>query len=403
MSESTVAFAQLEQLKLGIEEIISDEALLEKLRQNRPLNVKLGCDPSAPDLHLGHSVLLNKLKQFQDLGHNVQFLIGDFTAMIGDPTGKNATRKILTREEVLANAETYQQQVFKILDPDKTSLMYNSTWMQDVDAAKMIEIASTFTVARMLERDDFSKRYKSEQPISIHEFLYPLMQGYDSVAMKADVELGGTDQKFNLLVGRDLQRHYGQPAQVIMTLPIIEGLDGVQKMSKSLNNYIGLTDTANDMFGKFMSVSDELMWKYMRVLMVFTPEEIAQKQKAVEEGANPRDIKFDMAIELISRFHDRADAIAARDEFIRRFQQGMKPEDIPEFTVNCTEGDTIGVAHALKDIDLVSSTSDAFRQMKAGAVKIDGERVTEKNAQLMKGQAVTIQVGKRRWAKITVV
>lgn len=402
MNKPMEALEQVEQLKLGIEEMISDAELLEKLRKNKPLKVKLGCDPSAPDLHLGHSVILNKLRQFQELGHHVQFLIGDFTAMIGDPTGKSATRKILTREEVLANAETYTEQVFMILDRDKTELMFNSTWMNDVDAAKMIEIASTYTVARMLERDDFEKRYQSKQPISIHEFLYPLMQGYDSVAMQSDVELGGTDQKFNLLVGRELQRHYQQPAQVIITMPIIEGLDGVQKMSKSLNNYIGLTETPNDKFGKLMSVSDELMWKYMRVLMLFTPEEIKQKQQAVAEGMNPRDVKFEMAMAVIARFHDQQAATHARDEFIARFKQGAIPEDINEVTLLADEDGGLGLAHALKEAGLVESTSDAFRQMKSNAVRVDGERITERSFRLAQGKTFICQVGKRRWAKINV-
>jgi len=347
--------------------------------------------------------LLNKLKQFQDLGHHVQFLIGDFTAMIGDPSGKSATRKILTREQVLENAETYKQQAFMILDRDKTELMFNSTWMDNVDAVKMIELASTVTVARMLERDDFSKRYKANKPIAIHEFLYPLIQGYDSVEMKSDLELGGTDQKFNLLVGRDLQRHFEQPPQCIMTLPIIEGLDGVQKMSKSLNNYIGLTESPNEMFGKLMSVSDELMWRYIRVLMVFPVAEIEVKVKAVDGGLNPRDVKLEMGAALVARFHGAEVGQHARDEFIARFQQGAMPEDMPAMNVQSTTDEGIGIAHALKAVNLVPSTSDAFRQIRANAVRIDSERITDKNFQLMKGQTYICQVGKRRWAKITVI
>lgn len=402
MKKSFDAFEQLNLLKSGTEEVINDAELLNKLNQNRPLNIKLGCDPSAPDLHLGHSVLLNKLKQFQDLGHHVQFLIGDFTAMIGDPTGKNVTRKILTRAEVLNNAKTYQEQVFMILDPDKTELMFNSHWMDQVDAAKMLELASTYTVARMLERDDFATRYQENRPIAIHEFLYPLMQGYDSVKMKSDVELGGTDQKFNLLVGRELQRHYQQAPQVVMTLPLIEGLDGVQKMSKSLNNYIGLTDSAIEMFGKLMSISDVLMWRYLRILMVFPADEILQKEQAVAAGLNPKEVKMDMASALVARFHSQSDAAHAREEFIARFKDGAMPEHIPEVSLASAADGKLGIAYALKDAGLVSSTSDAIRQVQAGAVRVNNERITDKNFALPKEKTYICQVGKRRWAKITI-
>ena len=388
-------------IRRGADEILLEEGLIKKLERGDPLRIKAGFDPTAPDLHLGHTVLINKLRQFQDLGHEVLFLIGDFTAMIGDPTGKSATRPPLTREEVLENATTYEHQVFKILDAEKTSVLFNSSWMGEMSAADMIQLAAKHTVARMLERDDFSKRYKGGQSISVHEFLYPLVQGYDSVAMKADVELGGTDQKFNLLVGRQLQEVYGQEPQVCLTMPILEGLDGVQKMSKSLNNYIGITDSPDDMFGKLMSVSDDLMWRYFELLSFRSMDEIGQFQQQVQDGANPRDIKFLLAEELITRFHDSASATQARESFIARFQKGAMPDEMPELTLEAgAEG--MPIANLLKDAGLVNSTSDAFRMIKQGAVKIDGERVEDKALVITAGTQAVFQVGKRRFARVTV-
>jgi tyrosyl-tRNA synthetase len=388
-------------IRRGADEILLEEGLIKKLERGEPLRIKAGFDPTAPDLHLGHTVLINKLRQFQELGHEVLFLIGDFTAMIGDPTGKSATRPPLTREEVLENAKTYEHQVFKILDAEKTSVLFNSSWMGEMSASDMIQLAAKHTVARMLERDDFSKRYKGGQSISVHEFLYPLVQGYDSVAMKADVELGGTDQKFNLLVGRQLQEVYGQEPQVCLTMPILEGLDGVQKMSKSLNNYIGITDSPDDMFGKLMSVSDDLMWRYFELLSFRSMDEIGQFQQQVEDGANPRDIKFLLAEELITRFHDSASATQARESFIARFQKGAMPDEMPELTLEVgAEG--MPIANLLKDAGLVNSTSDAFRMIKQGAVKIDGERVEDKALVITAGTQAVFQVGKRRFARVTV-
>ena len=387
-------------IKRGAEEILLEEGLIKKLERGKPLNIKAGFDPTAPDLHLGHTVLINKLRQFQDLGHEVMFLIGDFTAMIGDPTGKSSTRPPLTREEVLDNAKTYEHQVFKILDAEKTTVFFNSSWMGEMSAVDMIQLSAKHTVARMLERDDFSKRYKSGQSISVHEFLYPLVQGYDSVAMQADVELGGTDQKFNLLVGRQLQESYGQEPQVCLTMPILEGLDGVQKMSKSLNNYIGITDAPDDMFGKLMSVSDDLMWRYFELLSFRSMAEIGQFQKQVEEGTNPRDIKFLLAEELITRFHDGESAIQARENFIARFQKGAMPDDMPEVSLEAgTEG--LPIANLLKEAGLVSSTSEALRMIKQGAVKIDGERVGDRGLVCEHGTTHIYQVGKRRFARVT--
>lgn len=391
-----------DELARGTEEILVESELVEKLKKGKPLRVKAGFDPTAPDLHLGHTVLINKLRQFQEQGHQVLFLIGDFTGMIGDPTGKSATRPPLTEAQVQANAETYKEQVFKILDPDKTEVVFNSTWMGKMSSSDMIKLAAKHTVARMLERDDFNKRYKSGQSIAIHEFLYPLVQGYDSVALQADVELGGTDQKFNLLVGRELQRQYGQEQQSVITLPLLEGLDGVNKMSKSLNNYIGITDSPTEMFGKVMSVSDDLMWRYFELLSFRPLSEIEGYKQSIADGQNPRDIKFLLAEELIARFHDQGAATAAREEFIARFQKGAMPDDMPEVTLDAGD-DGLKIANVLKDAGLVGSTSDAMRMIKQGAVKIDGEKVEDRNLLINKGMEGVFQVGKRKFARITVV
>ena len=387
-------------LARGTEEILVAGELRKKLERGDPLRIKAGFDPTAPDLHVGHTVLINKLRHFQDLGHEVMFLIGDFTGMIGDPTGKSATRPPLTRDEVLDNARTYEEQIFKILDPEKTLVVFNSSWMGEMDAVDLIQLSARHTVARMLERDDFSKRYKGGQPIAIHEFLYPLIQGYDSVALKADVELGGTDQKFNLLVGRQLQEAYGQEPQVVITMPILEGLDGVQKMSKSLGNYIGITDAPDDMFGKVMSVSDDLMWRYFELLSFRSAQDVAALRRQVDEGGNPRDVKFLLAEELIGRFHDPAAATAAREHFIARFQRGAMPEDMPEATLPAPDG-RLRVANLLKDAGLVSSTSEALRMIKQGAVKIDGERLEDTSLECKVGETHVYQVGKRRFARVT--
>ena len=391
----------LQQIKRGVEELLVEEELVQRLASGRRLRVKAGFDPTAPDLHLGHTVLINKLRQFQDLGHEVLFLIGDFTGMIGDPTGKNVTRKPLTREDVLENAATYEHQIFKILDPEKTTVMFNSQWMGEMNAAGLIQVAAKHTVARMLERDDFSKRYASGQPIAIHEFLYPLIQGYDSVATKADVELGGTDQKFNLLVGRELQKHYGQKPQVILTMPILEGLDGVQKMSKSLDNYIGINEPPGEMFGKIMSISDELMWRWFELLSFRPLAEIEGLRREVAEGANPRDIKFQLGREIVARFHDEGGAEAAQAEFVARFQKGALPEDMPEKTLPAVDGG-LGLANLLKQAGLVGSTSEAFRMVKQGAVRIDGERVEDRGLVVEAGTTHVFQVGKRKFARVTV-
>ena len=392
----------LELIKRGSDEILLEEGLIEKLKNNKPLIVKAGFDPTAPDLHLGHTVLINKLRQFQELGHNVHFLIGDFTGMIGDPTGKNVTRKPLTREQVEENAKTYKEQVFKILDESKTRVVFNSQWMGEMSAADLIQLASKQTVARMLERDDFSKRYSSGQPIAIHEFLYPMIQGYDSVALKADVELGGTDQKFNLLMGRELQKVNGQTPQVVITMPILEGLDGVQKMSKSLNNYIGVSDAPDEMFGKIMSVSDELMWRYFELLSFRPMSEIAQFKTDVAAGKNPRDIKFLLAKEIIARFHNEAAAEKAQQNFIDRFKKGMVPDDIQEFEMAATDG-ALGIAYILKDSGMTSSTGEAIRMIKQGAVKIDGEKVSDTKLAINSGTTCIYQVGKRKFARVTIV
>ena len=390
----------LDFIKRGTEEILIESDLLEKLKTGRSLRIKAGFDPTAPDLHLGHTVLINKLRQFQDLGHEVLFLIGDFTGMIGDPTGKSTTRPPLTRDEVIENARTYEQQIFKILDPEKTLVMFNSSWMNDMSSADLIELAAKHTVARMLERDDFSKRYQSGQSISIHEFLYPLIQGYDSVAMKADVELGGTDQKFNLLVGRELQRHYGQSQQTVITMPILEGLDGVQKMSKSLNNYIGISETPDEMFGKLMSISDDLMWRYFELLSFRPMGEIEGFKQEIAEGKNPRDIKFLLGEEIVARFHDASAANQARENFIARFQQGAMPDDMPEKSLAAPDG-VLPIANVLKEAGLTSSTSEALRMIRQGAVKIDGEKVTDTKQEIASGTAHVFQVGKRRFARVT--
>jgi tyrosyl-tRNA synthetase len=391
---------QIAELSRGTDEVLPEGGLLAKLKKGRPLIVKAGFDPTAPDLHIGHTVLINKMRQFQQLGHDVVFLIGDFTGMIGDPSGKNATRPPLSPDEIKANAETYEAQIFKILDADKTRVEFNSNWMGDMDAAGLIKLAARHTVARMLERDDFNKRYKGGQSISIHEFLYPLVQGYDSVALKADVELGGTDQKFNLLVGRQLQQDFGQEPQIVMTTPLLEGLDGVQKMSKSLDNYIGITDTPGEMFGKIMSISDDLMWRYFEVLSFRSLEDIAQLKKAVADGMNPRDAKFELGDEIVARFYDDAAAEDARQEFISRFQKGAMPDEIPDKALDSQDGQ-LGIAHLLKGAGLVSSTSEAFRMIKQGAVKIDGERVEDRGLQIEAGSTHIYQVGKRKFARVT--
>ena len=392
----------LAEIKRGAEEILIEDELVEKLKSGKKLKIKAGFDPTAPDLHLGHTVLINKMKTFQDLGHEVIFLIGDFTGMIGDPTGKNVTRKPLTREDVLANAETYKEQVFKILDPAKTTVAFNSTWMEKLGAAGMIKLAANQTVARMLERDDFKKRYGSGQPIAIHEFLYPLVQGWDSVALESDVELGGTNQRFNLLMGRELQKVEGQKPQTVLMMPLLEGTDGVQKMSKSLGNYIGITDAPNDMFGKIMSISDVLMWRYYDLLSALSIEEIAAQKERVEQGTNPRDIKIELAKELIARFHSEADAQGAHDDFIQRFQKKALPDEIPELTITIAE-DTILIANLLKEANLVVSTSEAMRMIKQGAVKLNGEdKITDTKLEIAKGTTAIYQVGKRKFANITV-
>jgi tyrosyl-tRNA synthetase len=391
--------ATLDALKRGAEEILLEADLIDKLSRGKVLRVKAGFDPTAPDLHLGHTVLINKLRHFQERGHEVMFLIGDFTGMIGDPTGKSSTRPPLTREEVLANAETYRQQIYKILDPEKTRVVFNSEWMGKMDAADLIQLAARHTVARMLERDDFHKRYSNGQPIAIHEFLYPLIQGYDSVVLKADIELGGTDQKFNLLMGRELQKQYGQEPQVIMTMPILEGLDGVQKMSKSLGNYIGINEKPNEMFGKLMSISDTLMWRYFELLSFRSVDEIGGLKRKVAEGANPRDIKFELAKEIVARFHDAGAAERSQADFIARFQQGSMPGDMEQKSVTIP-GDSMAIANLLKDAGLVDSTSEAIRMIRQGAVRIDGERIEDQKLAIRKGSEHIYQIGKRRFAKI---
>ncbi|EMN7335948.1 tyrosine--tRNA ligase [Vibrio vulnificus] len=389
--------AALAEIKRGVEELIPEEELIAKLKEGRPLRIKLGADPTAPDIHLGHTVILNKLRAFQDLGHDVTFLIGDFTGMVGDPTGKNSTRPPLTREDVLRNAETYKQQVFKILDPAKTKIQFNSEWLSELGAEGMIRLAANQTVARMLERDDFKKRYAGGQPIAIHEFMYPLLQGYDSVAMETDVELGGTDQKFNLLMGRELQKANGQKPQVVLMMPLLVGLDGEKKMSKSANNYIGVSEAPSEMFGKIMSISDDLMWSYYELLSFRPLEELAQFKADVAAGKNPRDIKVLLAKEIIARFHSEADADAAEQEFVNRFAKNQIPDEMPEFTF------AVGtpMANLLKEAELCSSTSESMRMVKQGAAKMDGEKVEDAKAEPGVGTYV-FQVGKRKFARITI-
>jgi tyrosyl-tRNA synthetase len=393
---------QMTELRRGVHEILVEEELVKKLARGKPLKIKAGFDPTAPDLHIGHTVLINKMRQFQEFGHQVVFLIGDFTGMIGDPTGKSATRPRLTPADVEANARTYQDQIFKILDPEKTLIDFNSRWMGAMTAAGMIELAAKHTVARMLERDDFSKRYKSGQPIAVHEFLYPLVQGYDSVALEADVELGGTDQTFNLLVGRQLQSDYGQEPQVVMTLPLLEGLDGVNKMSKSLGNYVGITDPAGEMFGKLMSISDDLMWRYFDLLSFRPTAEIEGLRRAIADGRNPRDVKFELAMEIVDRFHGAGAGEAEKAAFIARFREGAMPEQMPEVTLTAAEGG-IKVANVLKDAQVAASTSAAYRLIDQGAVRVDGERIADRDATLAAGATYVVQAGKRAFARVTIV
>jgi tyrosyl-tRNA synthetase len=396
---------QLDVIKRGCDDLLVEEEMAAKLRTGTPLRVKAGFDPTAPDLHLGHTVLLNKMRQFQALGHQVIFLIGDFTGMIGDPTGKNTTRPPLSREQIEDNAKTYKEQVFKILDPAKTEVAFNSTWFDAMDAADLIRLAARQTVARMLERDDFGKRYRSNQPIAIHEFLYPLVQGYDSVALRADIELGGTDQKFNLLVGRELQKQYGQSPQCILTMPLLEGLDGVNKMSKSLGNYVGINEPPDQIFGKLMSISDELMWRYIELLS-FEPMSVVDQWKSeVAAGRNPRDIKVAFAQEIVARFHNRAAAEKALAAFEARFKQGEMPEDMPEHTINTVEMYSAPplLTQILKHVGLTASTSEAMRMIEQGGVKLNGEKVSDKDLVLRRGEEVVLQVGKRRFARVTLI
>jgi tyrosyl-tRNA synthetase len=389
-----------EVIRRGADELILEEDLRRKLANGKPLRVKAGFDPTAPDLHLGHTVVLNKMRQFQDLGHHVMFLIGDFTGMIGDPSGRNATRPPLTPEQIAANAETYKAQVFKVLREDRTEILFNSTWCDQLGAAGMIRLAARHTVARMLERDDFAKRFAEQRPISIHEFLYPLMQGYDSVAMRADVELGGTDQKFNLLVGRELQKDYGQEPQVIITMPLLEGLDGVNKMSKSLGNYVGINDAPADMFGKLMSVSDVLMWRYIELLSFESLATISEWKRSIEHGANPRDVKVRFAQEIVARFHDRAAAESALEDFESRHRHGGVPDDLPEQVLEVpADGAVIG--QVLKSSGVCPSTSDAVRMIEQGGVRVNGDKVSDKNLRLAAGSTYVLQVGKRKFAKVT--
>ncbi len=390
---------QIAELSRGTDEILPKGGLEEKLKLGRPLNIKVGFDPTAPDLHIGHTVIINKMRQFQEFGHNVVFLIGDFTGMIGDPSGRNATRPPLTTEEIEANAATYKSQVFKILDPEKTVVDFNSRWLNELGAPGLIKLSARYTVARMLERDDFSKRFAAGQSISIHEFLYPLAQAYDSVALKTDVEMGGTDQKFNLLVGRHIQQSFGVEQQIVITLPLLEGLDGVQKMSKSYGNYVGITDPAGEMFGKVMSISDELMWRYFELLSFRPISDIESLKAAVADGRNPRDVKFELASEIVARFHDESAADAAKAEFISRFQKGAMPEEIAEVVVASKDG-SLGIAYLLKEADLVNSTSEAFRMIKQGAVRIDGERVEDRGLEIQAGTSHIFQVGKRKFARV---
>lgn len=391
----------LEILTRGAEEIIPEESFLEQIKSKKKLRVKAGFDPTSPDLHLGHTVLLNKMKIFQDLGHHVIFLIGDFTGLVGDPSGVNETRPVLTEEQLAKNAETYKEQVFKILDPDKTEIRFNSEWMQEVHPSEFIKMLSSYTVARMLERDDFSKRYKSQQPISIHEFLYPILQGFDSVKLEADVELGGTDQKFNLLLGREVQKHYGQKQQSILTVPLLEGIDGVKKMSKSLGNYIALEDSPDDMFGKIMSISDELMWRYFSLLSFKTSDEIDEFKKEIKQGSNPRDIKFLLAEEIVERFHDGL-GLKSKENFVNRFQKGNISQKLEEITLEIDTEDEL-ITRVLKETKLLSSTSEAMRMIKQGAIKVNEERILDNKFKIKRGTSNLVQVGKKKAAKIIIV
>ena len=402
VSSSPNVEESLRLIKRGVDGILREAELRERLASGKRLRVKAGFDPTAPDLHLGHTVLITKMRQFQDLGHEVLFLIGDFTGMIGDPSGKNATRPPLSRDEIIENARTYEEQIYKILDPEKTLVMFNSSWMNEMTAADLIRLAAQHTVARMLERDDFQQRYRNEQSIAIHEFLYPLVQGYDSVAMRADVELGGTDQRFNMLVGRELQRAYGQPPQVVITLPILEGIDGVQKMSKSLDNYVGINEPAEEQFGKLMSISDDLMWRYLELLSAEDMLTIDQWRKQVAEGLNPRDIKVRLAMEIVTRFHGREEAKRAYQDFVTKFQKRAIPDDIPEQEVPSATA-SVSVSYVLKSSGLTTSTSKAIRLVKQGGVRIDGKRVEDPNEEIASGESRVIQVGKRRFARVKVV
>ena len=395
--------AALETIRRGADELLIEAELIAKLKENRPLRIKAGFDPTAPDLHLGHTVVLTKMRQLQDMGHHIMFLIGDFTGMIGDPTGKNTTRPPLTPEQVAINAKTYQEQVYKILDPAKTEICFNSTWLNQLGAGGMLKLAASTTVARMLERDDFKKRFGNNQPISLHEFMYPLMQGYVSVAMQADIELGGTDQKFNLLMGRMLQEQHGQKPQCVIMMPLLEGLDGVNKMSKSLGNYIGISEAANDIFGKVMSVSDTLMWRYYELLSLRPLAEIEQFKADIAAGRNPRDVKVLLAQELVARFHSQAAAEAALADFEARFKQNAIPDDLPEVTVQTGEGGVLAIGSVLKEAGLVASTSEAMRMIDGGGVKADGEKIEDKKLQLAAGATLVLQVGKRKFAKVTLV
>jgi tyrosyl-tRNA synthetase len=398
----TTVDSQLSVIRRGCDELLIESELAERLKAGRPLRIKAGFDPTAPDLHLGHTVLLNKLRQFQDLGHHVVFLVGDFTGMIGDPSGKNVTRPPLTREEIAKNASTYTEQVFKILDRSRTEVAFNSAWMDRFSAADMVRLAATHTVARMLERDDFNKRYHANQPIALHEFLYPLVQGYDSVALKADVELGGTDQKFNLLMGRELQKHYGQPPQVILTMPLLEGTDGVNKMSKSLGNYVGINEPPDEIFGRLMSISDELMWRYIELLSFESLDTLTLWKRQVQEGKNPRDIKVSFAREIVGRFHGQQAAAAAAANFEARFTEGEIPKDLAEVRIPGGERG-VPLAQVLKEARLVSSTSEALRLIEQGGIKVDGQKVSDKAIKIKKGASAVVQVGKRRFARVTII
>ena len=400
-SVSQSVLDQLEVIKRGCHELLVEEELVQRLATGGPLRIKAGFDPTAPDLHLGHTVLLNKMRQLQDLGHHALFLIGDFTGMIGDPSGKNITRPPLTRDQVMDNAKSYSDQVFKILRPDQTEVVFNSTWMDKVDAAGLIKLAATHTVARMLERDDFGKRYQANQPIAIHEFLYPLIQGYDSVALKSDIELGGTDQKFNLLMGRELQRHYGQSPQCVLTMPLLEGLDGVNKMSKSSGNYIGIAETPSEIFGKLMSISDDLMWRYIDLLSLEPLEVTRQWKRGVEEGRNPRDIKVIFAKEVVARFHSKADAEAALEDFEARFSRGSIPDEMPEKILHADAGG-LPIAQALKQAGMTASTTEALRMIDQGGVKLNGARISDKSIKLACGETTVVQVGKRKFVRISI-